>query len=64
IDPSLLFKNATAQSMADKIEQILKTPGPVLALKKKCREDALKNYSWSLVVDLIEEELDLIWKNK
>jgi len=64
IDPNLLFQNATAQSMADKIEQVLKNPDSVFALKSKCRENAAANYSWDLAVDRIEEELDLIWKNK
>ena len=64
IDSKLLFSHADAQSMADKIEWFLKYPDPVFALRAKCREEALKNYSWNLVTDRIEEELGLIWKNK
>ena len=64
IDSKLLFSHADAQSMADKIEWFLKDPDPVFALRAKCREEALKNYSWNLVTDRIEEELGLIWKNK
>jgi len=62
IDPSFLFRDATAQSMADKIEQVLKNPAPIFALKSKCREGAIENYSWDLVADRIEEEYNLIWK--
>ena len=64
IDSNLLFKNATAQSMADKIQQFLKNPSPIFALKSKCRKDAIENYSWNLVTNRIEEEFDLIWKSK
>ena len=64
IDSKLLFSHADTQSMADKIEWFLKDPSPVFALRAKCREEALKNYSWNLVTDRIEEELGLIWKNK
>ena len=64
IDPKLLFQNATAQSMADKIEWFLKNPDPIFALKSNCRAEALKKYSWDLVTDRFEEELDLVWKNK
>ena len=63
IDSELLFENATAKSMANKIEQVLKNLNPILALKSKCRENVVKNYNWDLVVDRIEEEFDLIWKN-
>ena len=64
IDSKLLFRNATAQSMADKIEQVLKKPDSIFALKSKCREDAMKKYSWNLMTNRIEEEFDLIWDNK
>ena len=64
IDPNLLFQNATAQAMADKIEQVLKNPDLVISLKSKCRENAVANYNWDLAVGRIEEEFDLVWKNK
>jgi glycosyltransferase involved in cell wall biosynthesis len=64
IDKKLLFKDAGAESMADKIEWFLKNPDPVFALKSDCREEALKKYSWDLITDRFEEELDLVWKSK
>ena len=50
--------------MAKKIEWFLKNPDPIFALKSKCREEALQKYSWDLVTDRFEEELDLVWKSK
>ena len=50
--------------MAEKIEWYLKTPDPVISLKSNCRAEVLKKYSWEMVTDKIEEELDLVWKNK
>jgi glycosyltransferase involved in cell wall biosynthesis len=64
IDPNLLFRHVTPQSMAEKIESYLKNPNPINALKSKCREEAVANYTWDLATDHIEEEFDLIWKNK
>ena len=64
IDKKLLFKDAGAESMAEKIEWFLKNPDPVFALKSDCREEALKKYSWDLITDRFEEELDLVWKSK
>ena len=64
IDPNLLFRNATVQSMADKIEQVLKNIDSIFSLKSKCRGNAVTNYNWDLAVNRIEEELDLISKNK
>ena len=64
IDKKLLFRDADAKSMAEKIEWFLKNPDPIFALKSKCREEALQKYSWDLVTDRFEEELDLVWKRK
>ena len=64
IDKRLLFRDADAKSMAEKIEWFLKNPAQVFSLKSNCREEALKKYSWDLVTDRVEEELDLVWKNK
>ena len=64
IDKKLLFRDADAKSMAEKIEWFLKNPDPIFALKSKCREEALQKYSWDLVTDRFEEELDLVWKSK
>jgi glycosyltransferase involved in cell wall biosynthesis len=64
IDKRLLFKNADAKSMADKIEWFLKNPNLVFALKSKCRGEALKKYSWELVTNQFEEELILVEKSK
>ena len=64
IDPDLIFKKADTQSMAEKIEKFLKTPNQILTLKLKWRENALANYDWGLSVNRIEEEFDLIRKNK
>lgn len=64
IDPNLLFRHATAESMADKIESVLKNPDPIFSLKSKCRETAVENYSWDLATDRVEEEFDLTWKNR
>ena len=64
IDKKLLFRDAGAKSMAEKIEWFLKNPDPVFALKSKCREEALQKYSWDLVTDRFEEELDLVWKSE
>jgi glycosyltransferase involved in cell wall biosynthesis len=64
IDKQLLFRNTDAKSMADKIELFLKNPNPVFALKSKCRDEALKKYSWELVTNQFEEELMLIEKRK
>ena len=64
IDKRLLFKDAEAESMADKIEWFLKNPEPIFALKSKCREEALKKYSWDLATDRFEEELEVVWKSK
>ena len=64
IDKKLLFKNVDPESMAEKIEWYLKTPDPVISLKSSCRAEVLKKYSWEMVTDKIEEELDLVWKNK
>jgi glycosyltransferase involved in cell wall biosynthesis len=61
IDKKLLFKDVDAKSMAEKIEQFLKDPDPILSLKSNCREEVLNKYSWDLVSDLIEEELELVW---
>jgi glycosyltransferase involved in cell wall biosynthesis len=64
IDKKLLFKDEKAKSMAEKIEWFLKTPDYIFSLRSKCREEALKKYSWDLVTDRVEEELDLIWGKK
>jgi glycosyltransferase involved in cell wall biosynthesis len=64
IDKKLLFRDAGVKSMAEKIEWFLKDPDPILSLKSNCREEVLKKYSWDLVTDQIEEELELIWKKK
>jgi len=64
IDKRLLFRDADAKSMAEKIEWFLKNPAQVFSLKSNCREEALKKYSWDLVTDRVEEELDLVWENK
>ena len=64
IDKKLLFRDADAKSMAEKIEWFLKNPDPIFALKSKCREEVLQKYSWDLVTDRFEEELDLVWKSK
>ena len=64
IDKKLLFKDAEAESMADKIEWFLKNPEPIFALKSKCREEALKKYSWDLATNRFEEELKVVWKSK
>jgi len=64
IDKKLLFRDADATSMAEKIEWFLKNPDPVFALKLKCREVAQQKYSWDMVTDRFEEELNLVWKSK
>jgi len=64
IDKKLLFKDAGVESMAGKIEWFLKNPEPIFALRSKCREEALKKYSWDLATDRFEEELELAWKSK
>ncbi|MBT3513829.1 MAG: glycosyltransferase family 4 protein [Nitrospina sp.] len=64
IDKKLLFKDEKAKSMAEKIEWFLKTPDYIFSLRSKCREEALKKYSWDLVTDRVEEELKLIWGKK
>jgi len=64
IDKQLLFGNADAKSMADKIEWFLKNPYPVLGMKSKCRDAALKKYSWELVTNQFEEELMLVEKRE
>ncbi|KMP10375.1 hypothetical protein UR09_06430 [Candidatus Nitromaritima sp. SCGC AAA799-A02] len=64
IDPVLLFRHATVESMADKIESVLKNPGSFLALKSACREEAVSRYSWELAADLMEEEFGLIWNTR
>ncbi|SVC48209.1 uncharacterized protein METZ01_LOCUS301063, partial [marine metagenome] len=45
IDKKLLFKDVDAKSMAEKIEQFLKDPDPILSLKSNCREEVLNKYS-------------------
>ena len=64
IDKKLLFKDVDAKSMAEKIEQFLKDPDPILSLKSNCREEVLNKYSWDLVVGRIEEELELVWEKQ
>lgn len=64
IDPNLVFLSSTPKSMANKIESFLKNPKPILALKLKCRENAVSNYDWDFAVDKIEEEFELMWKNQ
>lgn len=64
IDKQLLFGNVDAKSMADKIEWFLKNPYPVLGMKSKCRDAALKKYSWELVTNQFEEELMLVEKGE
>ena len=64
IDKRLLFKDVDAKSMAEKIEQFLKDPDPILSLKSNCREEVLNKYSWDLVVGRIEEELELVWEKQ
>lgn len=55
VDESLLFSGTTPEAMADLIESFLKNPQPVLALKPRCYEAALR-YSWEYVVDGVEDE--------
>jgi glycosyltransferase involved in cell wall biosynthesis len=64
IDSQLLFANADAKSMADKIEWFLNNPNTVFAMKSKCRDAALKKYSWELVTNQFEEELRIVEKSK
>jgi glycosyltransferase involved in cell wall biosynthesis len=64
IDKNLLFRDADAKSMAEKIELFLKDPGPILSLKSNCREEVLNKYSWDLITDRIEEELELVWEKQ
>ncbi len=64
IDKNLLFRGADAKSMAEKIEWFLKNPNSILSLKSSCREEVLNKYSWDLVTDQIEEELELVWKKQ
>ena len=47
--------------MAEKIELFLKNPDPILSLKSKCREEVLNKYSWDLITDRVEEELEFVW---
>ncbi len=55
VNESLLFKDASPEAMADLIESFLRNPQPVLALKPRCYEAALR-YSWEYVVDGVEDE--------
>jgi glycosyltransferase involved in cell wall biosynthesis len=60
VNEKWLFRDTTPQAMADLIESFLLDPTPFLALKPLCRETAVLNYSWELVVDGIEEEFQYI----
>jgi glycosyltransferase involved in cell wall biosynthesis len=64
IDKNLLFRDADAKSMAEKIEWFLKNPDPILSLKSKCRKEVLNKYSWDLITDRVEEELEFVWKKQ
>ncbi|MBI5427145.1 MAG: glycosyltransferase family 4 protein [Nitrospinae bacterium] len=56
LDAGLLFRDASPEAIADRIEAFLKDPAPVLALRRKCRETAVARYDWEQVVDRIERE--------
>ena len=64
IDSTLVFKSTDSQAMAEKIEWFLENPERILSLKSICREEALKKYSWDLVTDRFEEELEIVRKSK
>jgi glycosyltransferase involved in cell wall biosynthesis len=60
VDESLLFPGITPDMLSHRIEKFLKDPVPFEALKMRCRERAVQNYSWEKVVDLIEDEFFLV----
>ncbi|GJL78876.1 MAG: hypothetical protein NPINA01_18650 [Nitrospinaceae bacterium] len=60
IDENLLFPGTTTEALSHRIEKFLRDPIPFEALKTRCREQAVKEYSWEKVVDLIEDEFSLV----
>lgn len=56
IDSKLLFADTTAEAIAAGLETFLKDPRPFVALKNRCREEAVNKYGWDQVVDNLEEE--------
>ncbi len=60
IDESLLFPGTTPEALSHRIEKFLRDPIPFTALKTRCREHAVQNYSWEKVLDLIEDEFFLV----
>ncbi|MCH8157742.1 MAG: glycosyltransferase family 4 protein, partial [Nitrospinae bacterium] len=64
IDPWLLFRHASVEAMADKIEEVIRDPRLILALKSRCRDEAVSRYSWEMVTEHVEQEFEMIWKNR
>ena len=61
LDPSLLFRDATAEAMAEGLRHFLETRGPELApglhLRQACRLHAEAHYTWDMSIDRLEAVL-------
>lgn len=55
LDQSLLFKNTSSQAIAEGIIRLLNSPEKLNALRLRCREYVVKNFSWNKVALEVEQ---------